>query len=393
MSSPGPVRVLLVVNSLGFGGTERMIERLTRELQRSGTARFTVCSLAGRGPIGARLAEAGIEVRAFGIGGGAARQIALGALEVRRLLQGGDFDLVHSFLYRSHAACRLARVALGRRVPLVSSERCLGENRGRFIRLLNRATASWSDRVLAVSSAVAEAAVRRDGVPRASVAVVPNGIEPEAVDPRARRRLRRALGLSEDDVLFLYLGRLHREKGPDLLLQALERLHGDAPRGWAAALVGDGPERRAVEAALAGRPFGSRVLCAGPRARVAPWLDAADVLVLPSREEGMPVAAIEAMMRGRPVAGTRVGGTPEVVRDGLTGVLVAPEDPKALAGCLEDLLRDGDRRRRLGEQASAAARAGFTVERMAEATLREYRTLLAPRGESAAAAVAAARVD
>jgi glycosyltransferase involved in cell wall biosynthesis len=135
------------------------------------------------------------------------------------------------------------------------------------------------------------------------------------------------------------------------------------------------------------------VLCAGPRARVAPWLDAADVLVLPSREEGMPVAAIEAMMRGRPVAGTRVGGTPEVVRDGMTGVLVAPEDPKALAGCLGDLLRDGDRRRRLGEQASAAARAGFTVERMAEATLREYRTVLAPRGEGAAAAVAAARVD
>jgi glycosyltransferase involved in cell wall biosynthesis len=93
------------------------------------------------------------------------------------------------------------------------------------------------------------------------------------------------------------------------------------------------------------------------------------------------------------VAGTRVGGTPEVVRDGMTGVLVAPEDPKALAGCLGDLLRDGDRRRRLGEQASAAARAGFTVERMAEATLREYRTVLAPRGEGAAAAVAAARVD
>jgi hypothetical protein len=100
------VRVLLVVNSLGFGGTERMIERLVLQLERAGQARFTVCSLAGPGPIGARLAAAGTAVRAFGIGGGAARQIGLGALAVRRLLRDGGFDLVHSFLYRSHAACR-----------------------------------------------------------------------------------------------------------------------------------------------------------------------------------------------------------------------------------------------------------------------------------------------
>jgi glycosyltransferase involved in cell wall biosynthesis len=387
------LRVLLVVNSLGFGGTERMIERLVRHLERSGRARFTVCSLAGRGPIGARLALDGTDVRAFGIGGGAARQIVLGAVAVRRLLRGGGFDLVHSFLYRSHAACRLARLEAGSRVPLVSSERCLGDNRGPFIRLLNRAMASLSDRVLAVSRAVAGAAVERDGVRPERVAVVPNGIEPEVADPRRRLRLRRGLGLSADDVLFLYLGRLHHEKGPDILLEALDRLHARAPRGWAAALVGDGPERPAVEAALRARPWRGRVLVAGARARVSPWLDAADVLVLPSREEGMPVAAIEAMMRGRPVAGTRVGGTPEVVRDGITGVLVPPGDADALGAALGELLRDPARRLAMGAESAAAARAGFTVERMAEATLHEYRTLLAPRGEGAAAAVAAARVD
>jgi len=393
MGGGDPVRVLLVVNSLGFGGTERMIERLVLHLTRAGSVRFTVCSLGERGPIGDRLAGAGIDVRAFGIGGGAARQIALGTVAVRRLLRDGGFDLVHSFLYRSHTACRLARVASGRRIPLVSSERCLGENRGRFTRLLNRRTAAWSDRVLAVSSAVAEAAVRRDGVRPDRVAVVPNGIEPATADLRDRRRLRRALGLDEEDVLFLYLGRLHREKGPDVLLQALEPLHRDAAAGWMAVLVGDGPERKAVAAALASKPWGARVRSTGARSRVGPWLDAADVLVLPSREEGMPVAAIEAMMRGRPVAGTRVGGTPEVVRDGETGLLVPPEDPQALAAILLRLLEDAPARRALGARAAEAARAGFTVERMAASTLGEYRRLLAPRGAETARAVAAARAD
>jgi glycosyltransferase involved in cell wall biosynthesis len=383
-------RVLLVVNSLGIGGTERMIERLVLALHGDGRVRYTVLSLETPGPIGARLQAAGVPVVALGRRGAVA-QVLSGTGAVRRFIRGGGFDLVHSFLYRSHTACRLARLLSGRAVPVVSSERCLGDNRGLVARLVNRMTARGSDRVLAVSRAVGERAAQRDGVPAERVAVVPNGVEIPSPDTRSRRRLRRALGLSEDQTLFLALGRLHREKGPDLLLRALAILQERGVGGWRCAFVGDGPERGALVAAAAS--LGDRVIFPGSRRRVAPWLLASDVLVLPSREEGMPVAPIEAMMRGRMVVATRVGGTPEVVRHDETGLLVPPEDPKALAAAIEAALRDPARRAAMGARGLVVARAEFTLEAMTAATLGEYRRLLdaEPRAATPARAAAAYR--
>ncbi|HET8945738.1 MAG TPA: glycosyltransferase family 4 protein [Candidatus Polarisedimenticolia bacterium] len=391
MSAPRP-RVLLVVNSLGYGGTERMIERLVLALEARGEVRYTVASLEGPGPIGARLKAAGVDVRAFHLSGGALRQILGGRRALRRLLRSERFDLVHSFLYRSHSACRLARLGASAALPLISSERCLGDNRGWAIRAANRWTGAMSDRILAVSAAVAETVVRRDRVPEEKVVVVPNGIEEAEADPRRRARLRRVLGLAGTDALLLYLGRLHPEKGPDLLLDALDLLRRRLPSGWRAAIVGDGPLRDVLARDLRGRRLGDRVVMPGARRRVEPWLDAADLLVLPSREEGMPVAALEAMMRGRPVVGTAIGGTPEVVADGRTGRLVRPGDAAGLAEALAQLVADPELRRTLGTEAAADARRRFALPRMAEATLHEYRRLLVP-ASAPSGAMAAARID
>jgi len=391
LSAPRP-RVLLVVNSLGYGGTERMIERLVLALEGRGDVRYTVVSLEDPGPIGARLKAAGIDVRAFRLRGGALRQILGGRRALRRLLRSERFDLVHSFLYRSHSACRLARLGARTPLPLISSERCLGDNRGWAIRAVNRWTGAMSDRILAVSEAVAETVVRRDRIPEENVAVVPNGIEEADVDPRRRARLRRALGLSGSDTLLLFLGRLHPEKGPDLLIEALVRLRRLRPSGWRAALVGDGPLRDVLARDIRARGLEDRVVMPGARRRVDPWLDAADLLVLPSREEGMPVAALEAMMRGRPVVGTAVGGTPEVVVDGRTGRLVPAGNTGDLAEALARLVADPGLISAWGAEAAADVRRRFSLARMAEATLLEYRRLLVPVLKPARA-MAAARID
>jgi len=370
------LRVLVVINDLGFGGTERMLERLAIRLTDLGRVRFTVCSLGSVGPIGRRLQARNIEVIALGARGGALNAVLRGALAVRRLLRERRYDLVHSFLYRSHCAARLAKLSLGLRIRLISSERCLGENRSRLLLLLNRAMSRWSDRILAVSEAVKDRTVLRDRVPSKKIQVVRNGIL--EVHPRASAgaRLRRILGISPAEVVFLQLGRLHREKGPDVLLQALGRLNGNGAPPWRAILVGSGPEREALVRAAAAMGIGSHVLFVGARGYVEPWIEACDLLVLPSREEGLPVSALEAMARGKPVVASRVGGTPEVVGDHDNGLLVPPEDPAALAAALLTLAGDAEKRKEMGRRGMLRVRAEFSLDRMAEEIMRCYETLV-----------------
>jgi glycosyltransferase involved in cell wall biosynthesis len=378
-------RVLLVINSLVYGGAERMMQRMISRLNGQGRVRYTVCSLEGDGPIGALLRADGVEVITLAGAGGTMRQVAGGAARLRPLLRSGRFDLVHSFLYRSHCASRIARLGLRPRLPLISTEHCLGDNRGLGIRIVNRLTSRMSDRIVAVCRAVADRAVRRDGVPRDRVVVIPNGAETRNPDARARARLRKALGMNDEHALLLYLGRLHREKAPDRLIEALDRLRQTTPDGWTAVLVGAGEERSAVERQIKVLGLEGRVLLPGSRRRVAPWIDASDLLVLPSREEGMPVAALEAMMQARAVVATRVGGTPEVVVEGVTGFLVSPGDSGALAAALGRLIRNRVLRQRLGEAGRTRALAEFTIDQMAEKTLELYGRLLARRIPASAA--------
>jgi glycosyltransferase involved in cell wall biosynthesis len=245
-----------------------------------------------------------------------------------------------------------------------------------------------SDRLLAVSEAVAERAIERDGIPRERVAVVPNGIEAPSPRPRERSRLRKMLRLGDEMMLFLFLGRLHHEKGPDLLIDALVLLRREEPEGWRVVFVGDGSLKRELESKIDRLGLLDKVYLAGGRRRVGPWLEACDALILPSREEGMPVAAIEAMMCGRAVLATRVGGSPEVVLDGETGLTVPAEDAAALARGLARLLRDPGLTRRLGAQGRERGRREFSIDRMTEGTMRQYEQLM-PLHEAGAKRVAA----
>jgi glycosyltransferase involved in cell wall biosynthesis len=368
-----PLAALVVVNGLDLGGTERMLERMVLHVNETKRVRFTVCSLGDKGPIGRSLSARGIEVIALGGTGGTVRFVLNGILGIRRLLRERRFDLIHSFLYRSHCAARLARLSLALQTPLISSERGLCDNRSRIILYVNRLTSRWSDRILAVSEAVRDRAVQRDRIHPSKVMVIRNGIEAPEPNPDAGKRLRRTLRIHQSEVVFLLLGRLHREKGPDLFLQALVRLEAlSGSRAWRAIIVGSGPEFNNLEQSAAALGIRDRVMFAGARRIVGPWIEASDVLVLPSREEGLPVAALEAMVRRKPVIATAVGGTPEIVSDPLTGLLVPPEDPTALAKALTRLLLDEKSRLEMGEEAMKKARSEFSIDRMVNEILGLY---------------------
>jgi glycosyltransferase involved in cell wall biosynthesis len=229
-----------------------------------------------------------------------------------------------------------------------------------------RAVLRRAARVIAVSEAMARELVAL-GIPRDTVTVVLTAIDPLPRPAPPGAELRARLGLPADRPIALFLGRLSPVKGPDVLIEAVRLLRERQPRALFV-LAGDGQLRAPLEDAVRAHGLQEQVRLAGfvPRENVADYLAASDLLVLPSRSEGLPHAVLEAMAFSLPVVASHVGGVSEVVEDGVTGALVPPDDPPALAAALEPLLADADLRARHGAAARAAfERRDFTGERVA----------------------------
>jgi glycosyltransferase involved in cell wall biosynthesis len=200
--------------------------------------------------------------------------------------------------------------------------------------------------------------------------VIPNGV-------RLDRPQRRHPAVPAGPAIVLAVGRLRAPKDFVTLVAATAQL---APDVACVHIVGDGPDRPAVEREIARHRLEERVVLLGEREDVAGLLASADVFVLPSRSEGMPMSVLEAMAAGLPVVASAVGGVPELVIDGETGTLVAPGDPDALARALGALVADPAARARLGAAARARAEAEFGIEANRQAHVALYQAALAVRG-------------
>ncbi len=220
---------------------------------------------------------------------------------------------------------------------------------GQAKRLATRLPWAAADAVVAVSAYVAGRQRTAGGVPSSRIHLVPNPVSiPEALRPRGEVRAR--LGLLPGRRLVAAAGRLTEEKGFVDLLEAADALPGDVD----VLVFGDGPERPRLEALRGRLRTGARVRLAGPRPDAAECVAAADVCVVPSRwEEAFCLAAAEPLARGRPVVATRVGAIPELVRDGVTGLLVPPASPAALAMAIQRLLETPELAASLGQAGRA----------------------------------------
>jgi len=205
-------------------------------------------------------------------------------------------------------------------------------------------------RVVVVSRALAETVSRR-GVSADRISVLQNAIRPFVPPPPEEvAQVRERFELSETVPLILSVGRLSREKGHAELIAAATLLR-DRGAAFRLVLLGDGPERAALERKVASLALQDRVVFAGHRPDVAPFYAAARLFVLPSHSEGSPNVVLESVAAGVPVVATAVGGVPEILEDGQTGVLVAKGQPPELAAAIERLLRDPALCLRLSRQA------------------------------------------
>lgn len=233
------------------------------------------------------------------------------------------------------------------------------------------------DHLIGVSSALTRS-YEQIGLPVGRISTVPNGVGPREHRP-GRAAARRALGLDADQPVVITVGRLITMKRHRDLVDSTPALLERFP-DLVVLVVGDGHLHRQLRRQAVSLGVGDRVRLLGHRTDARQLLDAADVFVLPSAHEGMPLAALEAMEAGLPVVATRVTGSEEVVVDGETGLLVPAQDPAALTRALADLLADPTRRARMGREGRRRYLAGYTRRRMAQDTLAVYSRVLATIG-------------
>lgn len=375
------IRALQVRSSAGLYGPERSLLEGAPPLRERGVApRFL--ALYRRPPGGParhpwlREAEAaGIETVQVEDPAPLSRPAARAAW---RAFRAPDVDLLHSHDYKADLLAALLRRP---RPPWLATLHLhtAATPRLRLYRRLGLLALRRAERVVCVSRAQAEELAAR-GMPAARLALVPTVVDADALaaaaPPDAVRAARAELGLAPDAPLVLFAGRLARQKGADLLLDAWPAVLRARPSATLV-LAGDGPERAALEGLAAATAPEDAVRFLGYRRTLAPLWAAADVVALPSRDEGMPRALLEAMALARPVVTTPVGGIPEVLGASPAARLVPPEDAAALSAAIVALLREPAAARALGEAAADRVRAAHAPGRAADALAALYRELLA----------------
>jgi glycosyltransferase involved in cell wall biosynthesis len=246
------------------------------------------------------------------------------------------------------------------------------------MRLYN-ASARWSlpaaHHVVTVCRPFAEQLVRH-GVPRERISVRHNSVKPfPPVDAEKLRAARAGIPAAEGTPLIVAIGRLSSEKGHMDLVEAAAQLRHTQGR-FHVVLVGEGIERRRIEAARRRLDLEGHVTLAGLRGDVGPYYAMADIVAVPSHSEGSPNVLLEAMIAARPIVATRVGGIPEIVTHQETALLVDARDPAAMAGALARLLADGKLRVSLAERGRRLAEEAYSPDAYRRALIGLYLEIL-----------------
>jgi glycosyltransferase involved in cell wall biosynthesis len=336
-----PVPIALVITDLDVGGAERALTMLVTRLDRRRWQPSVFC-LAEQGALAHEILAAGIPCECLAIN---RRRPVQAVTRLARRLRMARPRLIQSFLFHANVAARLAALWAGR--PYAISGIRVAEHQNRWHLVVDRLTSPLATGSVCVSQGVMRFSRDVGRLDPDRLTVIPNGIDLAPFDA-ALPLARAELTVPPDAHLALYVGRLDRQKGLPDLLAAAQTVIGSHP-GWHLAIAGDGPERDWLTHQLETTPsLRSHVHWLGRRDDIPSLLKTADLLVLPSLWEGMPNVVLEAMAAGRPVVGTAVEGTEDLVIPGETGWLVPAGCPTELAHALVEAARSPNICRRYG---------------------------------------------
>lgn len=368
------LNVLQLIPTLDRSGAEKQMVLLAKGLPRD-RFRVEVAALTRLGPLAAELRAADVPVTLIN----KPWKVDLFALgRLTKFLKRKRFDVVQTWVFAANSYGRLA--ARRARVPVVvTAEMAVDQWKGPGHLAIDRRLSRWCDRVVGNSQAVVDFYRTKVRVPEERLALIYSGIgdeEPPAVD---RAELRARFGWPPDAPVVIFAGRLMPQKAVGDLVDALDLLQHVRP-DVRTLIVGGGPQRRELEETAHAYRLDDKVRFLGHRDDVPRLLAASDLLVLPSRYEGLPNVVLEAMRFRKPVVATAAPGTTELVVDGETGKLVPVGNPQALAQAIRAVLSDPDAARRLGEAGRARVETRFTATAMVDQFARLYESLAEAKG-------------
>jgi len=370
MSSP--IKVTHVVLSLDVGGTERVVLALIRQGLLLGQEVAAVC-LEQPGTLSQEVEALGVRVTCLDKPHGLQLRVVKALREAFRALRT-DIIHTHQITALFYAGPAARQVGL----PVVHTEH--GKNfTSRRMRWVGWLAGRWTRRFFCVSQDIADHVKHFGIVAPSKIRVVPNGIDPRTVTEPAQQRLAvgQSLRIPPGAPVIGTVGRLDEVKRQDVLLHAFARVKRRFPQAHLL-VVGDGPLQESLQALAAYLGLGDSAHFVGYQARPGMFLQAMDVFALTSWSEGMPLSILEAWATGLPVVASDVGGLPELVQAGSTGLLCPCGDIGATAAALEALLADPALRQRLGEAGREVLARHYTVQTMARAYEEEYLQLCGP---------------
>lgn len=362
--------ILHTESSLGWGGQE--IRVLTEARGVADRGHEVTLAAPAQSRIYAEAQRFGVRAKALPIG----RKGARGVLALRSLIGRHRFDVVNTHSSTDAWLVALACASLAAAPPAVRTRHIsapIPDNRATRW-LYGKGTA----RVVTTGEKLRHQVISQTGIDPRRVLSVPTGIDLSRFKPGDRAAARAATGFPGGASVVGIVATLRSWKGHRYLLQAFATMRNPEA---ILAIVGDGPQREALEAQARTLGIASQVRFAGNQAEVAPWMQSFDVFVLPSyANEGVPQALMQAMACGIPVITTPVGSIDEIVEAGVTGVLVPPQNEVRLRVELANLLADAPRRQALGSRAAAVARERFGDALMVDRMLEVFSEVAQRRG-------------
>ncbi|MFL5244370.1 MAG: glycosyltransferase [Gemmataceae bacterium] len=362
-----------LVHSLRVGGAEILVAQLARAT--SPRYRVVFACLDDLGTLGEELRQEGYHVEVLDRRSGLDWRCSF---RLGRFLRRHNVDLVHAHQYTPFFYGITARLFYRRPAILFTEHgRHFPDYPRRKRMLFNRLMLRRWDRVVGVGHAVRQALIQNEGIPSHRVSVVYNGINLRRYSSIAgdRTAVRKELGLEPDDFVIVQVARMDYLKDHGTAIRTIAQIAPRCPQAKLV-LVGEGPELEKVQEQVNQLDVSAHVRFVGLRKDVPSLLAAADLFLLTSISEGIPLTVIEAMAAGLPVVGTRVGGMEEVIEEGATGLLAAAGDDKGLANHILHLIGDPALRTRMGEKGRERAFSLFSQEQMLAGYMRLYQEQL-----------------